>query len=591
MADQQIDELSLKVEVKQKNVAKDIDKISAAIDKLTSSLKGMKELSGVLDKLSNLKLPKNISAATKKVADGAPKLRTEEVTDKVLKNKDNKVALASSDALKQISEQVGGLHKMETNIEEQKKTVADLGITVEQVRASYSKLSEQTKILNDGTKQTVQVYQQVQNGMKKTVTIVDGVIRSQNEATANTQKHAIAWSKLVKSIGRIAFYRAIRTALKEITQAAKEGLGNIRSVDKELDTAMKKISLSGVTLKNSFASILSPIIKSVQPFITRIADGIANIVNRINEAKAALAGQGTYMKIVTSDMEEYKEQLDEINGSLLEFDTFTLQQRKQSTPEYTGVIPSEVGMNAEEASSVLEKFEAIKGVLITIAGVVTGMFILTKISKLITGLGTLKSALSATGKILKASLGNGIFFVVGGIIELIAGILDMVKVFKEGGTAAEKARAILTTLAGTLTVVYGIMVFFKATQMAKTIVGLVAAAATAGALIASAVTATRASSEQVKSFATGGSFNTADMFYANEDGNTELIASTNNGGAVMNMQQLQSAIYNGMRMAMADGGDKELVLKVDSSTLGKVVANSTGFVSEVNRRNSSLKLR
>lgn len=56
----------------------------------------------------------------------------------------------------------------------------------------------------------------------------------------------------------------------------------------------------------------------------------------------------------------------------------------------------------------------------------------------------------------------------------------------------------------------------------------------------------------VGQFANGGGFNSADLFYANENGQTELIASNNSGGgAVMNMEQLQSAITRGMLVAMA----------------------------------------
>ena len=58
----------------------------------------------------------------------------------------------------------------------------------------------------------------------------------------------------------------------------------------------------------------------------------------------------------------------------------------------------------------------------------------------------------------------------------------------------------------------------------------------------------------------------------------------------MNTEQLQEAIYNGMSMALVNSGSKEITLKVDNNTLGRVVANSTGFISETNRRNASLNL-
>lgn len=66
-------------------------------------------------------------------------------------------------------------------------------------------------------------------------------------------------------------------------------------------------------------------------------------------------------------------------------------------------------------------------------------------------------------------------------------------------------------------------------------------------------------------FANGGGFSSADLFYANENGQTELIASNNRGGgAVMNMEQLQTAITRGMLVAMASNeSDQQINLNVN----------------------------
>lgn len=69
----------------------------------------------------------------------------------------------------------------------------------------------------------------------------------------------------------------------------------------------------------------------------------------------------------------------------------------------------------------------------------------------------------------------------------------------------------------------------------------------------------------IPNFANGGSFSSADLFYANENGQTELIASNNSGGgAVMNMEQLQTAITRGMLVAMASNeSDQQINLNVN----------------------------
>lgn len=69
----------------------------------------------------------------------------------------------------------------------------------------------------------------------------------------------------------------------------------------------------------------------------------------------------------------------------------------------------------------------------------------------------------------------------------------------------------------------------------------------------------------IPNFANGGGFSSADLFYANENGQTELIASNNRGGgAVMNMEQLQTAITRGMLVAMASNeSDQQINLNVN----------------------------
>lgn len=370
------------------------------------------------------------------------------------------------------------------------------------------------------------------------------------------------WSKFNQSIGRIALYRAIRAALKGIVNAAKTGFENIRSVNKEFDKTLNQLSASGTSLQNSFAMILKPLIEGLTPLITRLSDGIANIVNRFVEAKAKTQGLSTYTKILTSDTEEYQKALDKVNGSLLSFDTFTTLGNNQQG--YTGVKEEDVSMTQEEAEDVTGQLEKIKGLVIGIASA----FALWKITGLLSDLSSMKVLLGTGVK------GIGIFGIILGVVETIQGIKDLVKNW-DIFTPLERFLKILKVVLYAAGAVFSALAFVPGMQWA---IGAAAAALAGGAAIS------------IAGYANGGSFNSADMFYANENGKTELIASTNNGGAVMNMEQLQGAIYNGMIMAMADSGGKEVTLKVDQNVLGRVVAQSPGFINETNRRNSGIKL-
>lgn len=368
-------------------------------------------------------------------------------------------------------------------------------------------------------------------------------------------------SKFLMSLKRIAMYRAIRAALKMITSAMKEGIQNYRTSNEELDKSLKNLSASSTALKNSFAAMLAPIIQSVQPAITAISDGLAGYINKVNEAKAATQGQDTYTKILTSDTEEYQKQLQKVNGALLSFDTFT---KLSSSGGYTGTKKEEVEISKEDAQGIVDNSNviqnAIKGLVVLIASL--------KILSWVAGLNTAFTALSVP------------------ILAIVAGVASIYLGFKslfnnENLSMTEKiATAFFAVAAGILAAVIAIkLLHFD-----------YAGAIGAGLIVAGGVAGLISLKNQAKQFANGGAYNTGDYFVANENGKTELVASTNNGGAVMNTEQLQQAIYNGMSMALLDSGGKEITLKVDNNTLGRVVANSPSFTSEMNRRNTALHL-
>ena len=163
------------------------------------------------------------------------------------------------------------------------------------------------------------------------------------------------FKKFGQSIGRIALYRAIRASLSGVVKMLKEGLENLRAFDSATDTSFKKMELSATTFKNSLASLTTGLIQGVQPYITQITDTIGNMVNRFNEAQAVLNGSDKYMKILTSDTKEWKEQVKKATGTLLEFDKFL--SLNQTSNNYTGFIEAKTTMSVEEAQSVNSEFE------------------------------------------------------------------------------------------------------------------------------------------------------------------------------------------------------------------------------------------
>lgn len=114
------------------------------------------------------------------------------------------------------------------------------------------------------------------------------------------------WKKFTSSLSRIAIYRLIRSALKEISKAMKEGVQNLyqwgmawrntySSAAKFVDS-MDRLSTAFLYLKNSIGAMVSPLIDTVAPVIDMLVDKFVALTNAINQAMAALSGAGVWRR-------------------------------------------------------------------------------------------------------------------------------------------------------------------------------------------------------------------------------------------------------------------------------------------------------
>lgn len=162
----------------------------------------------------------------------------------------------------------------------------------------------------------------------------------------------------------------------------------------------------------------------------------------------------------------------------------------------------------------------------------------------------------------------------GAISEATGGVLNLVENWNNMSDM-EKGIGIMETATGVMIALASAIALMKLAG-AGGFVGILLGGAAIALAIAAFVTSTKQSAESIKTRKAGGGFNTADLFYANEDGNVELVASSNSGGgAVMNMEQLRSAVYDGVFAAMTEGGSNTPgVVMIDGIKAGKLVASS-----------------
>lgn len=575
MADQEIDRLLLEIEVEDKtqggskklveDFATAISKLQAEINKLDTS-----KLEAVSKALSFSGGAKGTSAVGKQSAE--LKKARKELAELTKAYDEYAQAGVSGDALATIREQLG--------IDEAQKRVDELsakggmGEQLQQVENVAHKQLELNSLRDVQTAQLDIINKKLQDG------------NLSEEEQIKLKKQALSLEKAMKGTGeknllsaikRVAVYRLIRGALKAITNAFKEGFSNLAQFSDEVNQTMSQLQSSFTIIKNSVAVAFLPLVNLITPIIQRLSVGIARLANAISYLTAKLMGNATYLKVNVDYLKKFNEQ-----SRLLSFDTF---EKLGSSTDVSGMF-EEVQVS-EGISKISGDLNEVSYALIGIAGtlaIIGG----SKVIKFITD-GSLAKGIKSIGTAIKSGYGEIALWVVA-VALLAAGIVDIASSWDNANFEGwEKGIVILTaSFVGLATAIAAAAMAIQGIKGAGAVLALGAALAGATLLIGTEIS----KATKPKNYAFGGDYNSADLFYANENGQTELIASTNSGGgAVMNMQQLESAIYSGMVKAMASGENGESAIYLDGNKVGTFIAGNNGFRSEANRRNTGLNWR
>lgn len=577
MADQEIDRLLLEIEVEDKTQGgskKLVDEFATAISKLQAEINKLdvSKLEAVSKALSFSGVGGGGAKGTSAIGKQSAELKQARKELAALTKAYDEYAQAgvSGDALAIIREQLG--------IDEAQKRVDELsaqGGMGEQLQQVENVAHKQLELNSLRDVQTAQL------------DIINKKLQDENlseEEQIKLKKQALSLEKAMKGTGeknllsaikRVAIYRAIRGALKAITNAFKEGFGNLAQFSDEVNQTMSQLQSSFTIIKNSVAVAFLPLVNAITPIIQALAGNIANIANAISYLTAKMQGNATYLKVNVDYLKKFNEQ-----SRLLSFDTF---EKLGNNTDVSGMFDEakvSEGFDTGKLAEALTILTSIAGVLAIIGG-----------AKIISHIvdGSLKEAIKSITSGLKSGYGQ-IALWVAAIGSLAVGIEKVVNNWNNANIEGwEKGIVIATAaMAALATAVIAVVMAVQGLKGVGAViamgVGLTGAILAAGTEIAKIT--------KPKNYAFGGDYNSADLFYANENGQTELIASTNSGGgAVMNMQQLESAIYSGMVKAMASGENGESAIYLDGNKVGTFIAGNNGFRSEANRRNTGLNWR
>lgn len=573
MADQEIDRLLLEIEVEDKtqggskklveDFATAISKLQAEINKLdVSKLEavskalsfsgggGAKGTSAIGKQSAELKQARKELAALTKIYDEYAQ------------------AGVSGDALATIREQLG--------IDEAQKKVDEL--------SAQGGMSGQLQQVENVAQKELQL-NTLFDVQKAELDIINEKLKNQNLSTEEQiklKKRALSLEKAMANTGekslftaikRVSMYRLIRAAIKFVVDALKEGAEQIAQISPEFNKTWSSVLTSVDKIKGALATIGANLLPIIEPILRIVADLLVTVSNTIGKILAAFNGTGKAIQANTNHQRDYNKELKK--GALLSFDTFTTLKAQEQSDLYSVEDTGELGSGlAGLLDSITPIMNFVNELITTITDVL--MPIIVSVADVVDGVvDQIKGAFKVIAGLLKLLTGDfeGAWDLIGeGFVDMVNGIANM---FIALGKFIIDALNFL---------------FVKTNPLFWI---LKSAGIDVGAKIESWNADWSAKAwNPIKNHAFGGDYNSADLFYANENGQTELIASTNSGGgAVMNMQQLESAIYSGMVKAMASGENGESAIYLDGNKVGTFIAGNNGFRSEANRRNTGLNWR
>lgn len=149
-----------------------------------------------------------------------------------------------------------------------------------------------------------------------------------DDVAKSAKKVQAPMSNFVASLKRIAFYRFLRSIIKGIAQAFKEGLENVYAWSKaggdlgRIAGALDSISSASAQMKNQLGAAFGELLAALEPVIVALINLITQLAQALTWVIALLSGKGYYpvAKQITKDWKEATGAANAYKNTILGFD-------------------------------------------------------------------------------------------------------------------------------------------------------------------------------------------------------------------------------------------------------------------------------
>ena len=371
-----------------------------------------------------------------------------------------------------------------------------------------------------------------------------------------------------KSYGML---RVVRNFFSSMEQGLRDSIKNIAKFSPQMNQTMSSVTSQLTILSNSLATVVVPLLKIAEPILKSITKLIANIATGISYLIAKLTRSATYLKVNTDYLKDFSDEMNQFS-----FDKF--EALSNSDNSYSMFI------EANTADGISDSISDILAILLSISSVIA----VIGASKLITWIKDkspdffkgLKDSLTNT-KTKLIDIGSSLAFVYS-IYQLVTEIKDLVDNWDSKSLQDQIKGIIKVTLYGLGAILIAVGALMSAFGRVAT--GTVLKIAGTSAIGITGVLDT------IGVFANGGIAEQGDLFIANEKGPELVYSGQNNSSSIMNISQFKQAMVEAIYECsdvLQGGGNSPVILNLD----GAEIARSKRFVSELNRKNSDLKIR
>ena len=239
-----------------------------------------------------------------------------------------KEAAASEKAYTQIVREEADKRKNATDAEARARSIGAKALEKAQKEASRAAVKAANYDRNEAAKAEKEAQREAERAAAASEKQKKSAIKSLTELSGKFDAPFKKIKGFIKAIGRIALYRAIRTAIKAITSAIKEGMTNLEAYSREVGTAfapaVDNLRNHVLWLKNAFATALRPVIEALIPIIQRLVDWLVKAADFMAQVFSVMTGKvdanGRYTKAVLADLQKSNKQAKELRRTLLGFD-------------------------------------------------------------------------------------------------------------------------------------------------------------------------------------------------------------------------------------------------------------------------------